>query len=263
MSVRIALAAVAASLLAGGAAAQQLTLPEPGPGDPRIRTVVYNPNDVIALRGHLGYQMMIEFDPNERIENVSIGDSLSWQVTPNRKATLLFLKPVARNAATNMTVVTNLRTYAFELTAGEADGPGDPSIIFGLRFLYAESEGPKVIEVPAPPVEAAASTLTPEDYNFAYSYSGSRNLVPARVFDDGSSTYFQFLDDRESPALFMVGPDGREEMVNTRLSGRYVVVDQVARAFVLRYGRARTEVRNDAFEAAAAPTGAPPPRRGS
>src|SRR5258707_10187360 len=83
--------------------------PMPGPEDPRIRWVHYDPDQVVELHGTLGYQMTIEFGDDERIENVSIGDSLGWQITPNRKASLLFLKPVARSTRTNMTVITSLR----------------------------------------------------------------------------------------------------------------------------------------------------------
>ena len=43
--------------------------------DPHIQTVFYEPDQVIELKGAVGWQIMIEFGPDERIENVSIGDS--------------------------------------------------------------------------------------------------------------------------------------------------------------------------------------------
>ena len=89
--------------------AQTPSKPVAGPGDPRIKQFMYDPNAIVAIKGQLGYEMTIEFGADERIENVSIGDSLSWQVTPNRKATLLFLKPMSKSAATSMTVVTTQR----------------------------------------------------------------------------------------------------------------------------------------------------------
>src|SRR6218665_2630783 len=94
----IAVLALGAGLgpLAPTALAQIATYPVPGPGDPRIKEFMYDPNAIVGIRGMLGYEMTIEFGADERIENVSIGDSLSWQVTPNRKATLLFLKPMSK-----------------------------------------------------------------------------------------------------------------------------------------------------------------------
>ena len=67
-----------------------------------------------------GLQATVAFADNERIENVAIGDSNSWQVTPNKRANLLFVKPLAARARTNMTVVTDRHTYVFDLvTAGQ------------------------------------------------------------------------------------------------------------------------------------------------
>ena len=93
-------------------------VPLPSAGDPRMRVAKYAPEEVVELVGDLGYQMSIEFGDGELIENVSIGDAQGWQVTPNRKASLLFLKPIDQAAATNMTVVTSL-ARALEQTASE------------------------------------------------------------------------------------------------------------------------------------------------
>lgn len=230
----------------------------PAATDPRIRVITYDPNQVIALRGHLGYQMMIEFAPDEQIENVSIGDSLGWQVTPNRRATLLFLKPVERDATTNMTVVTTQRSYTFALSAREAQGPNDPDMIYTLRFDYPPPPVSEVVPVvepePPPPPE-------PIQLNFAYSVSGSRSAAPARVFDDGVFTYFQFAPETDAPAIFVVGADGQEELANAQARAGSMVIDRIARSFVLRYGRERAVVHNDAFiETPAATDG--PRRRG-
>jgi type IV secretion system protein VirB9 len=248
MRIAVLLGTVGMLWSATGALAQG-TLPQPGPADPRIRTVAYNPDQVVLLHGHLGYQMMIEFDSAERIENVSIGDSTVWQVTPNRKATLLFLKPVDRKAATNMTVVTNLRRYAFQLTASEAMGPDDPDIIFDVRFLYPESTT-LVIDVPPPPEPVVARQAPPIDkLNFAYDSSGSKRTAPLRVFDDGAATYFQFPDQAETPAIFALDSSGHESLVNFQVRGRYFVVDAVGQAFALRLGREKTIVKNAGYNA--------------
>lgn len=238
-------------LLGATLAFAQAINPQPSRGDPRIRIVPWSENQIVRLRGHLGYQILVEFDPNERIENVAIGDSLGWQVTPNRAATLLFVKPIARGASTNMTVVTTLRRYAFELSAREATGPSDPNIIYTLRFSYPAA--------PAPPPVTAAPQLAPgapnlANINMAYSTRGGRGIPPVRVFDDGTATYFQFSEAADAAAIYVIGADGKEEMVNSQWRGQYMVVDQVARDFVLRIGRASVKVRNDAWRAPGQPT---------
>lgn len=236
--IRMLLAILAVTLLGAAPLSAQTTTP-----DPRIRVFTFDENRIIPLRGHLGYQMLIEFDPAERIENVAIGDSLGWQVTPNRAATLLFVKPLTRGAATNMTVITSLRRYSFELTAREASGPSDPSIIYSVRFRY-----PPAPEAAAPPPPPPAAT-EPREINVAYSLRGGPHLQGLRVFDDGVSTYFQFPEGAETTAIYLVGRDRKEELVNAQARGRYTVVDVVAGEFVLRVGRTAVRVRNNAWGA--------------
>lgn len=206
--------------------------------DARIRIIPYSDDLIVPLRGHLGYQMLIEFDPNERIENVAIGDSLAWQVTPNRAATMLFVKPVVADAATNMVVVTSLRRYSFELRAREASGPSDPTIIYSVRFTYPETQ---VAEAPPPPPPP------PQAINLNYTTRGADRFRNVRIFDDGDMTYFQFPEGAGVPAIFVVGENGEEELVNTQARPPYVVVDHIAREFVLRSGRHRARIRNDGY----------------
>lgn len=212
-------------------------VPHPGPGDPRIHVVEYDPEAVVELRVALGYQLSVEFDPGEKIENVAIGDSMGWQVTPNRRANLLFLKPMSQRPATNMTVITNLRRYNFELAlrprAAARNAP------FSVRFLYA----PPVVAYIAPPPPPPP----PVERNVAYSYEGSGKTLPIKVFDDGQDTYFSFRADEDLPAIFAVDPDGGEAVVNTRQREGYVVVDRVVRGFVLRRGSEVTRIYNDGF----------------
>ena len=87
--------------------------------DSRIKTFVYNPNEVFTLTTHYGYQSNIEFAEKETIETVSVGDRVAWQIIPAGRR--LFLRAQEENARTNMTVVTNLRAYQFDLLSSSAD----------------------------------------------------------------------------------------------------------------------------------------------
>ncbi len=232
---------LACVLLTLAAPVAALVSPTPAGADPRLRVVLYDPQQVVALHGVLGYQTMIEFDPAERIENVAIGDSLNWQVVPNRQANLLFLKPMARAALTNMTVVTNMRRYAFELSIGPSRPGDDRDVTYELRFEYPPPVTP-LITRPQPPARRP-----PQDVNHAYSYEGSTLNLPTRVFDDGHVTYFRFAQGASLPAIFAVGGDNAEAVVNFRSQDGYIVVDQLARAFVLRRGKIETRIINDGF----------------
>ncbi|MEO7240534.1 MAG: TrbG/VirB9 family P-type conjugative transfer protein [Sphingomicrobium sp.] len=198
--------------------------PEPGPIDPHIQTVRYDPNEVVRLQGALGWQIMLEFAPDERIENVSIGDAMAWQVTPNKRARNLFLKPLIKNATTNMTVVTDRRRYSFSLETS-ARARATPWVV---NFDYPR-EIVEAIEEPLPPPSPPL--------NFAYTIGGDPALLPSRVWDDGLMTYFEFAPEKSLPAIFAGGPGKDESLVNTSTRGRVIIVQQTAGRFTLRTGK--------------------------
>ncbi|MBA2467122.1 MAG: TrbG/VirB9 family P-type conjugative transfer protein [Sphingomonas sp.] len=200
------------------------TYPEPGPLDPHIQRVLFEPEQVVALKGALGWQIMIEFGADERIENVSIGDAQAWQVTPNKRARMLFLKPLIKNASTNMTVVTSQRRYAFELSTG----PRQRNTPWVLNFYY-----------PPPVVEAIAEPppLPPVQLDFSYRIAGDPSLLPSRVWDDGRQTYFEFAEATAIPAIFAGGPGKDESLVNVAMRDRVAVAQQLETRFTLRSGK--------------------------
>jgi type IV secretion system protein VirB9 len=212
------------------------------PRDPRIRVIDYDPDQVYAILGHTGYQMTIEFEPGEKIETVGIGDSSGWQVTPNGNATLLFLKPMAVNATTNMALVTNKRRYNLELSSRSGAKVNSESVIYVVRF-----------RLPAPPpVKVAAQdnriSQVPEAlWNRNYRFEGSKELVPEEIFDDGAYTFIRFADRLETPAIFAVTGAEDENLVNSNLRGKYIMVDRVAGQIVLRQGKLVTKLYNEAF----------------
>lgn len=102
--------------------------------DSRIKTYVYSPNDVYLLVLYYGFQSHIEFGKNENIETITLGDSYAWKITPlgNR----LFIKPMERNIRTNMTIITNRRTYQFDLVAQELEDGDEKDLVYVVRFQY-------------------------------------------------------------------------------------------------------------------------------
>ena len=94
--------------------------------DSRIKTLVYNANEVYQLKFHYGYQSFIEFAENEEIEMISIGESFAWRLTPAGKR--LFIRPLEIGAHTNMTIISNRRTYQFDIASAEYDGRADEEL---------------------------------------------------------------------------------------------------------------------------------------
>lgn len=203
------------------------------PVDHRIHTIPYQTDQVYKYVGHYGYQSAIEFESDEEIKTISMGDSTTWMLNPSGR--LLFLKPVEQDATTNMTLITNKRTYLFELHAGETDNIDDPNMVFIMRFVYPDAgsgpsgRGSYLDSVPEPDGS--------EKYNTDYTISGSEEVSPLRIFDDGEFTFFQFADkNAEVPAFYWVDSEGNEAIVNYRTRGDYIVIERVSSRFTLRHG---------------------------
>lgn len=220
----------------------------PIPTDSRIRVITYSPDDVIKFVGYYNFQTTIELGSNEEVVSVSMGDTTGWQVVPagNR----IFIKPIEQDATTNMTLITNKRTYFFELYAHETNDIRDPDMVFHLRFIYPDDEEMDYAKTSS----SAGATLDfahPEKYNFNYSISGYEEIAPIKVFDDGEFMYLQFRGlNSDLPAIFAVDEELRESMVNYHLSKDHknmIVVEHVFQKLTVRYDKKFVCVFNEAF----------------
>lgn len=221
--------------------------------DPRLVERFYDPAEVVRIEGKANVQTTIRFAEDELIENVAIGDSDSWQVTPNKRANLLFLKPLAERASTNMTVVTNNHTYFFDLVAS----PKNENPLYVLSFSYPEEIEPapeRQLE-PAQPneVEMAAATepdtiIDPAQLNFAWDGSGDRKLLPSRIYDDGSATFLAWPAGTPVPAILVRDKAGTEGPVNFAVRGDVIVIEGVPREIILRSGKDVATIGNNGPE---------------
>lgn len=218
-------------LLIGSSAHAELT-PRSLSADSRVKVVSYDPNNVVLVRGKYGYQTQIVFAPNETVQNVSIGDSLAWQVNPVNNN--LFVKPVA-SSKTNMTVLTNANSYNFQLNSTSSDF----TPTYKLQFIYPEggydSSGKS----------NAIGNFDPTQFNWKYSFTGSKELKPEAAFDNGQFTYFQFKRGQKTPAIFVVDKYRRETLINYHVEGDYIVVNTTGKQFTFRDGSYVTCIYND------------------
>lgn len=122
--------------------------------DSRIKTFVYNENEVFTILTHYGYQSNIELGANEEIETVSVGDRVGWQIISTGRR--LFIRAMEENAHTNMTVVTNKRAYQFDLrSSGQQALLPSEELVYVVRFYYPDEPG----KMPPAPVVSAGDIL--------------------------------------------------------------------------------------------------------
>ena len=215
--------------------------------DPRIRVVPYRADAVYRLRGYVGYQIDIRFAPGERFLGLGVGDSKG--VAFAAEGNNLFLKPRASRVATNLAVLTDRRTYLFYYEVNsEPPDPSGADVIYALRFEY-----------PAAPVHAAsrnrlqvetdlvaAESSRPRNYD--YWYCGNPSLRPVAAWDDGVQTTLVFGAHMELPAVFTLNEDGSESLVNFDVQAGRVVVQRLARRFIVRRGKLAGCIVDRAFE---------------
>lgn len=202
--------------------------------DNRVKLFVFNTNQVYKLTAFYGYQIDLQLADNEETKTIAAGDSVGWQIVGSGQH--IFIKPMANDARTNLSIVTNRRTYIFDLCSRSPVDHADMTYL--VRFRYPEMDADAGI------VTSAASTYAPS-FNFDYKVSGSKSIEPEHVFDDGQFTYFQFDHDRELPAIFVVGSDGKEGLVNYRMQGSTMVVERLADFYTLRSGKETATAINE------------------
>lgn len=213
------LAMIAAVPIVAGRPVMASVVPTAGVKDPRIQTIDYDPDEVVSLRVALGYALTVEFSSDERIENVALGNSAVWQAVANHRADHLFIKPMAGATNTNLTVVTDVREYNFDLNAIPAPDAATP---ISLRFIYPVS------------LDAPAARDVPKTY---FRFTGAGSIRPASMYDDGAATFIVWRGGSQIPAVFMVNDQGAEVLINGAMRNGKYVIDLVADRFVFRLGQ--------------------------
>ena len=227
-------------LAVAGLPAHSEVTPPKGAGDPRIRTVAYDPSQVVRLDGYVGYHVHVEFAPGETFVNLGAGDTAGIEV--GAEGNHLFLKPKEARVATNLTILTNRRVYAIDYRVSRKP-PEDSTkeIVYSLKFTYPN-------DVPVVPVvEPNPSGTNHRALNRNYWFCGAPSLRPIRATDDGVQTRLTFAGRAEIPAVFVRNDDGTESLVNSSVEADQVVLHRVAGTFVLRRGRLVGCVTNRSF----------------
>jgi type IV secretion system protein VirB9 len=180
---------------------------------------------------------------------VAAGDTVRWIVGdtlsgsgPSLRVHIL-VKPTRSDLVTNMVINTDRRTYHLELRATPGTYMASVSWTYPQDRLIA-LRGENDAAVAARPV---ASGLDLSALDFRYAVEGDRpQWRPLRAFDDGRQVFIEFpstVAQGEMPPLFVVGEDGKGELVNYRVRDHYMVVDRLFAAAELRLGTKKSAAR--------------------
>jgi len=221
-------------LLVMGGSVQAATYGQGSPLDSRIQTVMYNENDVVNVRVKKGAVSVVQIDKDETIKDVGLGDPAAWTVSV-RDQTVFFRPAVDDKPDTNVTIVTNKRTYPLYLI----EVANNPTYI--LRYSY-----------PKPPV---TTVLTEKKYpctdggviNGHYQLQGDQSIFPYQVWDDGTFTCMRWSGKQTMPVVYRVDADGNENIVNGNPDNNTMVYFEVSENFRLRIGDQVANVRSSSI----------------
>ena len=234
--------------------------PSPGTSDPRVRMVNYNPTNVVKVTAFYGVSTHIQFSASETIKDVAIGDELAWDVAP--RGNNLYIKPRAEQADTNLTIVTNKRTYQFILVVQpmsrkDKNAWANGNLIFSLSFRYpdedvADRDLKAKIALEKAKQEEIKTRLSsvPEKsaHNMNYWVAGDNEISPTGAYDDGRFIYLTFTNNRDMPAIYEVDAKGKESLINTNvMSGNTITIQRLVPQVILRKGDLVASVINKSF----------------
>ncbi len=271
-----------------GATAAPNTVPTSQPPDPRLREVLYDPGAVVTIPVKRGLVTLVVLDTDEAITEVAAGlggdcakAEAAWCIAAQPGGRHLFVKAKSTaSAPNNLAVVTDRRTHSFRFVVLADADPKLPVYRLVVKAPLARKalpaqlamqdaatgialpELPLLPSLPSPPssqqviaerLQAKAQVLN-SNYSVAEG-SGSADIMPTLVFDDGRFTYFRFPGNAPLPAVFQVLGDGSETLVNTRMEEDLLVADRVSRRLMLRAGSAVVGLWNESFDLDGLPPG--------
>lgn len=228
------------------------------PYDFRIKSVVYNPLDVVELDAVAGVSTHIQMAPDETYVTHVFGESGGWVLTSNENN--IFVRPVAELSDTNLTIISNKRTYYLVLHCisyaekKQPDGTVKQEFIktpwqakqatVGLIYKYPFEDmalaNRKLEERRVQEALNKADTTGPRNIDYQMSDEpGTEYIRPTWVWDNYRSTSFEFPANAELPTIFVVGSDGKESVANVTPMGEnsnILVVPQTAKMWKVRMG---------------------------
>jgi type IV secretion system protein TrbG len=182
----------------------------------------------------------IALEPGETLTGagpIAAGDTTRWIIGDTESGSgasrrvHVLVKPTRPDITTNLVITTDRRVYMIELRSGE--DPYMPAVAWAYPAPPA-SQRQMAPAAPVIPAEAA------RNYRYGLQVQGdSPPWRPVSVYDDGRRVYIEFprgIVQGEMPPIFVIGPDGQPEIVNSRIHQNVLIVDRLFGAAELRLG---------------------------
>lgn len=180
----------------------------------------------------------IALEPGESLTGsgpIAAGDTARWIIgdtesgSGSTRRVHVLVKPSRAGISTNLVITTDRRIYLIELRSGEK--PYMPSV----AWAYPQPPATQRRSIPSTPVIPVVAAR-----NYRYGLTGDTPpWRPISVYDDGRRVYVEFprgIVQGELPPIFVIGPNGEAQIVNTRIHQHILIVDRLFGAAELRLG---------------------------
>jgi P-type conjugative transfer protein TrbG len=203
-----------------------------------VQVFPFSPGALYQIYASPGQITDIALEPGEQLTGsgpISAGDTVRWVVgdtesgSGETRRVHIMVKPTRPSIETNLVVNTDRRTYLMELRSREK--PHMPSV----AWFYPEDQASGAQALPPSPV-----LPEPSQRRYRYTIEGdSPPWRPVQIYDDGRRVYIEFspgIVQGEMPPLFVIGPEGKPEIVNYRTFHNVLIADRLFAAAELRLG---------------------------
>ncbi|MDB5581670.1 MAG: trbG [Bradyrhizobium sp.] len=218
-----------------------------------VQLFEYAPGGLYQVYAAVGQVTDIMLQEGETLADtgaVAAGDTVRWVIgeaasgSGATRRTHILIKPTDPGLVTNLVINTGRRTYHVELRSTAS------TYMASVGWSYPQDDLIAIRASAAATAREAATQVQagfdPARLDFAYRVSGpSVPWKPVQIFDDGTRTYVlmpEGIARTELPPLFLIGEKKTAELVNYRVSGRYIIVDRLFDLAELRLGTRKPKV---------------------
>ncbi|MBN9543384.1 MAG: TrbG/VirB9 family P-type conjugative transfer protein [Alphaproteobacteria bacterium] len=104
--------------------------------DSRVKTFVYDENDIYKVVMHTDFQTVIELGLDETVQGYSFGNPYAWSIEADGR--MIIIKPQKEFVHTNLMIVSNRRTYNFDIFSKLPEAKVDDDLAYVVRFYYPD-----------------------------------------------------------------------------------------------------------------------------
>lgn len=210
-------------------------------GEKIAATFNYYKSNTYEVYTKVNFTTALKFNSDEEIVYVGGGDTENWMIDETKGGSdgsaIIFVKPNDENLLTNLTVITNKRTY-FIMLHSSKNRRYNPLVEWNYPYEASMKFKRKDSKVAEYNNEIKSNVKDAKDLNFGYNWSKKYSFSPEQVYNDGVKTIIILPKAlQESPVVYGYSEDGELTLINSRTIDNKIIIDKVVNKLQLVLGK--------------------------